>query len=215
MKYPKILTAFKRDENFKVKLCEWSHPAFQLINKWFITEKIDGMNVRVHWDSTEQKVNFKGRTDAAQLPAPLLEYLTRTFTPDVFKENFPSIDVWLFGEGYGPGIQRNGGRYRPDQAVRLFDVALIAGRVWWQEWSRVEETAQLFHVKTVPVVLPDASWAAFIELGLEGYLSPTAALEGDSTLQAEGIVARTNPLLFDRKGDRIMFKLKRKDRKVS
>ena len=39
-------------------------------NQWNFTEKIDGTNIRVHWDG--HKVMFGGRTDNAQIPTSLV-----------------------------------------------------------------------------------------------------------------------------------------------
>lgn len=89
-----------------------------------IDEKIDGTNVRVFWNPNDAvPVKFGGRTDNAQMPTSLLNYLQNTFTLEKLYKQFPSASqVILFGEGYGPKIQACGSRYRDDVSFILFDV---------------------------------------------------------------------------------------------
>ena len=55
-------------------------------NIWFFTEKVDGTNIRVPWDG--HCVSFAGRTDKAQIPAMLNEYLAATFHTNEVEELF-------------------------------------------------------------------------------------------------------------------------------
>lgn len=71
--YHKIETLFERDVNGTKKLIEgkFRNEAVEFLvnNAWVFTEKIDGTNIRIHWDG--HKVEFAGRTDRAQIPKPL------------------------------------------------------------------------------------------------------------------------------------------------
>lgn len=76
--YPKIQTVFKRDLATKYKTLlegNYSLPEFEYLknNKWIFTEKVDGTNIRVCF--RDGKVVFYGRTDSAQIPAPLIKRL--------------------------------------------------------------------------------------------------------------------------------------------
>ena len=57
---------------------------------WEFTEKVDGTNIRVHWDG--HTVEFGGRTDKAQIPKPLLERLETLFggyeNEQIFEQKF-------------------------------------------------------------------------------------------------------------------------------
>jgi hypothetical protein len=88
MKYPKIDTIWKRDENNKFRIIEgdYSKTEFANIKKWNITEKIDGTNTRVVYEGGS--VIFGGRTDNAQIPTRLLQYLQTTFTPSLLNSVF-------------------------------------------------------------------------------------------------------------------------------
>lgn len=212
MEYPKIETLWNRDERtHKVIPGALRLAEFGNIKVWRVTEKIDGMNVRVIL-APDGTVTYTGRTDDAQMPVPLLAYLSQalplTRLIDVFDIG---QQVILFGEGYGGKIQK-GGNYRPDPALRLFDV--LVGP-WWLEPEAVTDVASKLNVLTVP------------DLGVIDYLPHTAgelthilnsghsvvsAMEGgNASYTGEGIVARTVPLMLTRRGERVMWKLKFKD----
>ncbi len=218
--YPKIETLYDRGPDFNVDTDRLRCPEFGLICQWLVTEKVDGTNVRIalHVDGS---VEFGGRTDAAQMPAHLLAYMQATFTPEKMQAAFRREDdgTWpeaiVFGEGYGEKIQ-NGGKYRRGVAVRIFDV--LVGE-WWLNWTDIQDVAWTLGIKTVPV-LDHCKWLPASEEALSRCLpgssarSVVAEVEGGIVkpdTEAEGIVARTDPLLFDRRGHRVMWKLKFSD----
>jgi len=213
IKYPKIETLYNRDAaTFKVT-DELRLPEFGLVNEWLITEKVDGTNVRVHWNGLD--VRFGGRTDNAQMPTFLLDHLQRTFGDELLDEVFGHGDepcggdtsVTLFGEGYGPKIQKGGG-YRDNASFRLFDVRVGD---WWLNWPDVEDVAEKLGILTVPVLARDVDLFQALNLTIGDWPSATAREDGGTGCIAEGIVARTDPLLLTRRGRRLMFKLKGKD----
>jgi hypothetical protein len=209
--YHKIDTLFERDERFIVDPEKLKHPVISTISVWDVTEKIDGTNVRVMMDG-EGNVTFGGRTDRAQMPVDLMQYLTRTFTPEKMKTAFqiedqPLSSVVLYGEGYGAGIQK-GGYYRADKAFRLFDV-LVGGK-WWLDWANTCDVASKLGIATVPYLgrwtLPE-----IVNGVRNGVTSVVANEENGKDAVAEGIVARPIETLFDKKGNRLIIKLKTKD----
>lgn len=206
--YPKIETVWNRDEKSKAVIPgAWRLPEFALIKSWRATEKIDGTNIRVGL-TDDGRLNIGGRTDAAQVPTPLLAHLMATFTPDALKAKFPDTPFTIFGEGYGPKIQ-NGGAYRSTPGFRIFDV--LVGE-WWLLADGVADVAKTFGVPVVPDLgvietVPTTS----TELASVIDVSRTAQEDGGSGVRAEGIVVRAEPALFTRKGDRLMWKLKFRD----
>jgi len=257
LEYPKIETLYNRDEKFNVIEGNYRLPEFKLVDKWFVTEKIDGVNVQIHYypdlvgtgqghsDWFElmkfngMKVDFFGRTEKTQFHPSLLDYLKKTFTVEKLGSVFEAKnenngesckpEAWLFMEGYGHKIQK-GGNYRSDISCRLFDVYIpdkknnpMGG--WWLKPEAIENIALKLGIQTVPTIgifdthnavlmvsgefdarnvdglnffTPQVSVVAFLDGGTENYL-------------AEGIVARTVPMLFTRRGERLMWKLKVKD----
>ena len=202
--YPKIDTLFERDmKTFVVDPNKLKSPVLGTISLWDVTEKIDGTNIRVIL-SESGDVQFGGRTDNAQLPADLLMHLVNTFQSDKLKAAFwmdGPVSTVLYGEGYGAGIQK-GGPYRPDKSVIFYD-CLVGGK-WWLDHDAVNDVCAKLGSETVPylgrMTLPE-----IVELVRE----PFASKIGTAT--AEGIVARPIEPLFDRKGSRIIIKLKTRD----
>lgn len=203
--YHKIETLFERDEKtFVVKPDQLKSSVLATISSWDVTEKIDGTNIRVMLDENGE-VTFGGRTDNAQLQTDLLQKLYKMFPADKLKEVFwlegKPTNAILYGEGYGAGIQK-GGVYRPDKSFILFDV-LVANQ-WWLDWDNVKDVAAKLNLDVVPY-LGRMTLDQIIEL----VKSPFQSKIG--TAVSEGIVARPIEPLFDKRGKRIIIKLKTKD----
>lgn len=201
--YHKIETLFERDINGTKKLIDgaFRNEAVRYLanNDWFFTEKIDGTNIRIHWDG--HKVEFAGRTDRAQIPKPLMEYLTNTFSSmeaeEMFEQKFGETEVILFGEGYGPGIQK-GGAYRNDVSFILFDV--LIGDTWLKRDS-VEDIATAFGIDIVPIV-----FVGDIKEAVDFVKTKPKSTIG--TANMEGLVGRPVVEMKDRLGKRVIVKIK-------
>ena len=208
IEYNKIETLFNRDIAGTKALIpgDYRNKAVEFLKdcKWQFTEKFDGTNIRVIWDG--HYVSFAGRTDKATIPQHLLEYLTKTFScpeaEQLFEQIYGDKTVILFGEGYGPKIQ-TGGKYRSDVSFILFDV--IVGDNY-QERAWVEETAKMFGIDVVPIVLEGS-----IDDGIAFVKSHPQSTIG--TAMMEGIVGRPAIELRDRRGKRIIVKIKYNDHK--
>ena len=204
--YIKIETLYNRDTNGTKKLIEgdFRNETVEYLkdNQWVFTEKIDGTNTRVHWDG--HHVEFGGRTDRANMPQPLLDYLENTFgtseAEEMFEQKFGETDVILFGEGYGPKIQ-NGGAYRNDVSFILFDV--LIGDVWLKRDS-VEDIAKSFGIDVVPIIFNGTLQEAvdFVKT------KPKSTI---GTANMEGVVGRPVIEIKDRLGKRVIVKVKVKD----
>ena len=200
-KYHKIQTIYKRDPATKNKtlLKEFALPEFAYLasNTWVWTEKVDGTNIRVDWDS--ERVRFGGRTDNAQIPASLVDRLNDLFLPHTIRELPP---MTFYGEGYGVKIQKGGENYKADGVdFVLFDI-LCNG--WWLERENVQEIASKISLRVVPVI-GTGTLTQLTETVKRGF----GSVWGD--FPAEGIVARPTTELCNRAGHRIITKLKTKD----
>ena len=206
MKYPKINTIWKRDENNKFGIIDgdYSKIEFSAVKKWNITEKIDGTNIRVIYKNGI--VSFGGRTDNAQIPAQLYEFLQRTFSIPIMNEVFGDSDVILFGEGYGPKIQKGGGLYRNDAGFILFD-AYIGW--WWVLRESIEDIASDIGIDCVPLI-----GTMGIDEAVKYVQSKPNSLIAKNPKLMEGIVAKSSPLMLFRNGDPLMWKLKVRDYKT-
>lgn len=203
-RYPKIQTLYKRDKekNYTIIEGDYSKEEFTMIDRWGVTEKIDGMNIRVHYDGF--KVLFGGRTDKALIPVYLLDELKKLFFLEKFRKVFGGVaTVTLYGEGYGERIQKGGGKYLKGHSFILFD-ALING--FWLERDKVEELAEQLNISVVPFL----GVMSKEEIVVLTKSKPFSSVSYDCRL-VEGFVARSVPLLLFRDGSPLMFKLKVED----
>lgn len=202
--YHKIDTPFERGPDFKVDTTKLKKSVLATISEWDVTEKIDGTNIRVLL-SESGEVQFGGRTDNAQLPADLLTTLFRMFPADKLRAAFwiddKPVQVILYGEGYGAGIQK-GGTYRSDKSFILFDV-LVAGK-WYLDRESIDDVAGKLGIDVVP-------YLGHMTLDQIVNLVRTPFDSKIGTAVSEGVVARPIETLFDKRGERIIIKLKTKD----
>lgn len=227
--YPKIQTLFKRhlDGPKKGKMIrgEWTTPELEYLagNEWEFTEKVDGTNIRVHLKYNKEKheatADFLGRTDNAVIPKPLNDALIKIFAAADIREWLVSNEldsVTLYGEGYGPKIQ-GGGKYREDHSFVLFDVKIGD---WWLTRPNVDDIAAKLGIESVPVIGTGTLQDAIDIVSTGVTFSHTGGLVrwGSGGLQsqwgdfeAEGVVARPVVPLFNRRGERIITKIKAVD----
>jgi len=206
MKYPKINTLWKREmgDKNKGKIIEgdYSKDEFQNIKLWDVTEKIDGTNIRIIFEN--KTVTFGGRTDNAQIPATLYQYLQNTFTVPILQTVFPEANiVILFGEGYGSKIHKGGGLYRKNNAFILFDV-WVGG--WWLTFDSVVDVAKQLKINHVPYI-----GQMDIETIINFVKSAPNSMISEEPKIIEGIVARSCPLMLFRDGTPLVWKLKVRD----
>lgn len=218
--YQKIQTLFKRDEKNIIIPSMFTLPEFAYLKdcKWEATEKIDGTNMRVelvpHIDENGEPVDiqmeFKGRTDKAEIPAHLLEKmkslfdrekLTEYFYPEG-KDDFASITI--YGEGYGMKIQKGGNYIKDDVDFILFDVRV--GK-WWLSRQACEKIADDLGLKIVPLI-GEMTIQEAIDFVKAGFKSTIAQ---NKDYDAEGLVLKTPNGLLLRNGERLVAKIKTVD----
>lgn len=202
--YHKIQTVYLRDPATKHRTLlagQYAKPIFEYLAgcTWQFTEKVDGTNIRIVWDG--ERAVFGGRTDRAQIHAGLVEHLRETFPAQKLAEVFDGPAV-LYGEGCGAKIQKGGGNYYPDQRFVLFDV--LCGGYWLQR-DDVDDVATKLGVPSAPVI-GEGTLSRMVDLVRNDAMVSTW---GD--FRAEGIVARPAVECFDRRGDRVITKIKCKD----
>lgn len=211
--YHKIQSIYFRDpeNNYKTFLTgKWSTPELEYLQnaEWLFEEKIDGTNIRVMWDGYSMSIG--GKTDDAQLHMDLVRNIEKMFSNELLGSVFGSnsdallskpLEVCLYGEGYGPGIQKGGGNYRKEKGFILFDVKI--GQMYLTRES-VRDIARQLNIDVVPEIgrgtLHDG--IALVKAGFKSKF-------GDFI--AEGIIARPVVELKDRRGNRIITKIKHVD----
>ena len=207
-KYHKIETMYLRDMVGTKKLIPgaFRDETVEFLKNvtWQFTEKIDGTNIGIYWDG--HKVHFQGRTEKAQIPVHLLDRLMELFggeqNEQIFEQTFGDNEVVLFGEGYGAKIQ-NGGAYLDHADFILFDVYIPQSDLYLKR-PDVEEIAKAFGIDVVPVVLEGTIKEA--EDYIKGHPKSTIG-----TADMEGVVGRPKVEVKDRRGNRIIVKIKYED----
>ena len=205
--YHKIPTICMRQESKPFKLIEgkYREPELELLKdiEWTFTEKVDGTNIRIMWDG--YNVFFGGRTENAQIPSYLVNKLNELFTgtkiEQIFEQVFGESKVILFGEGYGAKIQKGGGNYSNNQEFVLFDVKVGE---WYLKREDIEDVAKKFSLKTVPIIAKGN-----LQTGVDLVKSGLKSQWGDFI--AEGLVAKPSVDIFNRRGQRIITKIKTED----
>jgi ATP-dependent RNA circularization protein (DNA/RNA ligase family) len=204
--YHKIQSIFKRDERtHKFIEGQYSLLEFEYLrnNQWLATEKIDGTNVRVEWDIANQTVTYGGRTDNAQTPTFLLNKLQEIFPKEKFVSLYPDISMCLYGEGYGARIQKGGGNYISNGCnFSLFDV--LIGDMWLQREDVIDIASKL-EIPFVPEVGRYTLETVVNAIKLRNLTSTF----GDFLM--EGLVLKPTTELSDRRGHRIVTKIKHVD----
>ena len=182
--------------------CRWDIQT-ETHNFFTVGGLVHNTNIRIHWDG--HKVNYGGRTEAAQIPAHLMNKLIEMFGTEeaeqIFEQKFGGTEVILFGEGYGPKIQKGGGNYHSEVSFILFDV-YIAGN--YQPRSSVEDVAKAFGIDVVPIVLEGT-----IQDGVDYVKANPKSTMG--TAMMEGVVGRPKIEMRDRCGNRVIVKIKVND----
>jgi len=203
--YHKIETLFERDMGGTKKLIEgkFRNPLVEYVKdcEWIFTEKIDGTNIRIHWDG--HKVFFAGRTDNAQLPMPLVQELNKLFlgmqNEELFEQKFGETNVILYGEGFGGKIQA-GGAYCKEQKFILFDV--MVGDVFLKR-ENVEEIAKSFNIDVVPVIL-----CGTIQEAVDYVKTKPKSTIAVEEKESEGLVGVPKIRMNDARGNRVIIKVK-------
>lgn len=214
-KYTKIDSLFKRDQNKKLIIGDYTCLEFQYLRycQWVATEKVDGTNIRVgaifnHTNLNKEGYNLefdiRGRTDNAQTPPHLMEKLKSIFRGkdklwyEKFKEN--SNKVVIYGEGYGPKIN-GGGKYSSKPDFVVFDVRIGD---WWMRRTDVEDICSDLGLRVVPL-LGEKTLKKWVEYVAQGFKSKWGDFE------AEGVVVQPAIPLSKRNGDRIITKICSRD----
>ena len=234
--YQKINTIFKRDQNpGKYHNCimpneGFTQPEFEFLRgcKFECTEKIDGTSMSIHIipvDYTDIGNSFKvnytveyhGKTEKADTPKHLQTKMEQLFPAEkmleVFNKNvtYENVEdaikevnhskVIVFGEGYGVKIQKGGNYISNDCGFILFDVT-VDGMFLLRE--SLEDIASKLEIPIVPLIGYMTVDEA-IEFVKKGFKSTIAE---NKDYDAEGLVLKTPMGLLNRKGERIITKIK-------
>ena len=208
--YPKIQSLFKRDPetNYSTFLDgQYADEAFEFLmqTNWYATEKVDGTNMRIRLND-DGTFDVGGRTERAQIHEDLLAHMFQEVGPRIPRS---LTGMTFFGEGYGAGIQKGGGRYRPDKGFIVFDV--LGPNGVWASRDAVRDIA-------AESELPTASIERWGPLGVLYANFRQDVLRGGGVhsnitggYDAEGWVLRPETEMRNQFGGRVITKLKTVD----
>lgn len=208
--YPKIETLLNRDEKTgRIIEGVWRLPEFEYLQalNWRWSEKLDGTNIRIEWQPKEDRsgpaLAIKGRTDRAQMPVTLMEYLHALVNAEKMAEVFTDAPAVVYGEAYGGNIQSAGRYYKLDGSYgfSIFDIRIGE---WWLKWENIQEIAMKLELPLVPN-FGSGSLALAIQFVYEGFQSALGIIA------AEGLVVRPAVDLRMRNGQRVIGKIKTTD----
>jgi ATP-dependent RNA circularization protein (DNA/RNA ligase family) len=212
IEYPKTDNLYKRNPNKKSELLvgQFTRPEFEFINKWHVSEKVDGTNVRLNFNAARIPFyKFAGRTDNANFTSAQHDFIDSLChrIQDAVKEtlfNFGLTSMTLYGELYGPRIQA-GGNYSDNLGFRMFDI-MVNDKTWLGP-NAVAENAEEWGVEMVP------SFGIMTTEQIFGLVSGgfVSTFSQNREYGAEGVVAVTPVPMYDQRGQRIKFKLKTLD----
>lgn len=242
--YQKINTIFKRDSKDLIIVGDYSDKIVEFLKNcvWLAFEKIDGTNIRlevtieiVYSEANEEgirqilgvkfNVDYKGKTDNAQIPPTLRKHLEDNYPPEKVLaawglKSYIPYEEWkdhkweiiddiptkwtIYGEGYGAGIQSGGGYIRNGVSFIVFDSKVDN---LYLEWNSTKDIAEKLKAPTVPFIGKMTIEEA-IDVVSIGFKSTIAE---DKNLDAEGLVLRPEVPIYDRMGNRVITKIKTVD----
>lgn len=139
-------------------------------------------------------------------------YIDSFVTPNVDNSEFVYPDVRFFGEAYGPGIQKRGKIYRKEGvSFILFDIHI--GNTWLN-WENVKEIGKKLSIPVVPEIMPIMviGTPELVFNSFKDMLTDYSTLLPDAPGgQLEGFILRPEPMILNRHGQRLVFKIKRID----
>lgn len=202
-RYHKVENIFKR-ENGKLIEGEFQETHVELLkdHQWIFSEKIDGINIRLHWSG--EVMTILGRNNNSQIPPHLLTYLETLFKQEeIAKHVYPGCI--LVGEGYGERIEEpRGSQYKADGVgFVLFDVVAMDGK--YCDRHVVEMIAKNLHLEVTPLILEGTLQEAIDFIRTQ----PTSKFRDGVPM--EGLVGIPRGDFLTGSGARIITKLRAED----
>ena len=150
-------------------------------------------------------LRFGGKTDNSQIPVKLINVLQDKYTSEMMKYIFGTENqVCVYGEGYGAGIQK-GGNYLSDSVDLIsFDINIDG---WWLKRNNVKEILNELNTDMVPII-GRGTLSEAVDYVRKGFKS---TISENKEYVAEGLILKPVVDIFNRKGERIITKIKYKD----
>lgn len=122
---------------------------------------------------------------------------------DMYMVELEEVPVYIYGEYYGQGIQKCGGRYGDKNDFAVFDIEVNG---WWIPKDMRDAYCKGLGLKQVPFI-GVATLQEFEEMVKKGFETKVEGAK-DPSLIEEGIVARPTVPIKDTRGRRLIVKIK-------
>ena len=194
---PKTPTLFRRGDDFKVTN-QLTDQRFTQVKDWLVTHKMDGMSVIMSINPNDWGIH--GRTANTKFNEAQESFMLDQISQAIRNlRTYPLYDdkqVHVYAELLGPGI--NGNKHNLDKfQLKVFDIRIDD---YWLDWDNMRS------------VCYDAGITPVERIGLRRFsIDDIVALVKeriDSPEYFEGVVARSDPYLYNNRGNRLAFKLK-------
>ena len=183
---------------------EFAQSEFEYLfnNQWIWSEKLDGTNIRIYANWSEQygihTFEVKGKDENSSIPKDLLEWINNWIyeNDQIVSDLFAAEDIILYGEGVGTKIQKVGHNFG-SQHFKLFDVYING---FWLQKDDVLNIANKLSLDT-PI-----TWIGTIQDAIDKVKTLPVSSFGNFTI--EGYVGQPIVRLNDAKQKRITTKIK-------
>lgn len=206
-RYRKIYTIFERDKKFKIVkgVLNPKLEAIKNIKNFVVTEKIDGTNCGIIL-TPEKEILLRKRSGIIKDDKEHHHYFEAIKDIDIqkIKDYFEDSNslITIFGEACGDNIQKKGKEYGDVKHFRLFDIKVGDSFFDWNDLVKFSKATGISLVK----------WEKFEGKDVFDYDYWLKKLQTDNKKKyVEGYVVRSNPLLLNKFGERMIFKIKLKD----
>lgn len=202
--YSKIPNVFKFDAERKI--AGINDPFYDLMNITYIgTEKVDGTSIVVHWDGYSFEIG--GHTAKSQIPSKLMDTLNNIFMQKemeyLFEQEFGEKEVFIYGEGYGAGIQKGGGLYSQENKFIVFDITIDGFEL---NRANINDVCKKLGLESVPTV-----FVGNLQEAINYVKSKPFSEVSESEKEMEGIVLSPFCDIYGRNGRRLKCKCKVRD----
>ena len=183
---------------------EFAQSEFEYLfnNQWIWSEKLDGTNIRIYANWSEQygihTFEVKGKDENSSIPKYVLEWINNWIyeNAQIVSDLFAAEDIILYGEGVGTKIQKVGHNFG-SQHFKLFDVYING---FWLQKDDVLDIANKLSLDT-PI-----TWIGTIQDAIDKVKTLPVSSFGNFTI--EGYVGQPIVRLNDAKQKRITTKIK-------
>lgn len=199
---PKTKTLFKRGDDFKVTGV-LTDERYSQLKGWLVTNKDDGCSTIL--SITPDDYSYHGRTANTRFSDAQASFMhdQASVVSKRLRQHpvYEGKDVAIYAELIGPGI--NGNKHELDEfELHVFDVRING---FWLDWFNMVGVCDDSCLEPVRNIGGSAM------LTLDEIVSVVKNKAGRGGEYFEGVVARSDPYLYDNKGNRLMFKLKATD----